>query len=159
METGVRASEAGLKFPVLGISADQDLWGFPDLRSLETCGRLTLRDKMQDGMELISADGRRWRVDGVRKLGRAGSVVSQVLAVLLSGGPQFRIEHDLTPLTRLSLREVQERACAAISAHPDFWPDEDGHLGSTPAELAKVRRTRSIAEIYDILGLDTFEAY
>ena len=82
----MKASEAGLVFPVLGISADQDVWGFPDLRSLETCGSRTLRNRMQDGMELISADGRRWRVDDVCKRGRAGSLVSQAFSVLLAGG-------------------------------------------------------------------------
>ena len=59
----------------------------------------------------------------------------------------------------LSLAEVQERVCAAIQAHPDFWSDEGEQPNALSANLTKVRKTKTIAKIYDVLGLDTFEGY
>lgn len=61
----VKTSEADLQFPVLGISADDDLWGFPDLHRLTKCGPETLKKNLQADMELIDAVGRLWIVRSV----------------------------------------------------------------------------------------------
>jgi hypothetical protein len=154
----MNVSEATFEYPVLGISADNDVWGFSDLRGLTTCGPRTLKDDMQAGMELIDVNGRRWRVTGVRRLGRAGSLVGWWLKSLLSP-PQSRIEQELEALGPLELKAVQERVCAAMEAHPEFWCEDDERATALPARLKEVRGVGSIADIHVVLGLDTFEAY
>jgi hypothetical protein len=67
---------------------------------------------MQVGMELVDADWRRWLVCSVRRTGRAGSLLFHVLPFLAA--PQSRIEHELKPMTALSLDEVRRRASAAM---------------------------------------------
>ena len=155
----MNTSDANLSFPVLGLSPDNDVWGFPDLRSLTTCGPRTLSNKMQDRLELVDADGRRWRVISVRSTGRAGPVMTRWITALLTGAPQFRVEHELEALQPLSLQQVQARVCEAIEAHPDFWCEDDERSTVLPERLAEVRGTSAIGDIQEVLGLDTFESY
>ena len=150
----MKTSEVTFQFPVLGISSDLDLWGFPDLRSLTTCGPLTLKDDMQRDLELVDTNGQRWIVRSVQRLGRTGSL----LKALLTGKPQSKIEQDLDDQGALTLEQVQARVCASMEAHPEFWCDDVDHA-ELPHRLAEVRATRRIAEIHEVLGLDTFEAY
>jgi hypothetical protein len=151
----VKTAEVSFAFPVLGFSADQDLWGFPDFRSLTTCGPQTLRERMQDGMELIDANGRRWGVRSVQRIGRTGSI----FVALLSGKPQSKIEHELNDLGLWTLEEVQSRVCASMEAHPEFWCEDSERSTVFPQRLGEVRATQNIAQIHNVLGLDTFEAY
>lgn len=155
----MRSIDAEVAFPLLGISADKDVWGFADLRELTTCGPRTIRDRMQDGMELIDANGQRWRVVSVRSLGRAGSVWTRWLMTLLTAVPQYRIEQTLEDLGRVELAYAQAKACEALEAHPDFWCDDDERDTVLPRRLAEVRSTTSIAGIHEVLELDTFESY
>jgi hypothetical protein len=149
----MKSTEATFRFPVLGFTRDREIWGFLDLDTLTKCGPRTLRDNAQDGMELVDADGRRWVVRSIRRLGRAGSWISLLLPF---GPPQSRIEQELDPLDAVPLSEVQALACAAIEAHAENHLDDDDESGLEPL-LAKVRRTRKIADIYQLLQPDTFE--
>lgn len=155
----MKTAEAEFEFPVLGISSDNDVWAFPDLRRLTKCGPRTLKDGMQEGMELVDARGQRWRVRSVRSLGRAKPVLGLWLKSLLMAPRQFQIEHDLEALEPLTLQQVQERVCAAMEAHPLFWCEPSECETELPARIADVRATSSVSEIPDALGLDTFEAY
>jgi hypothetical protein len=114
---------------------------------------------MQVGMELIDAEGRRWKVRQIRRTGRAGSLVSWWFSSLLSGVPQSRIEHDLEALRPMTVRQVQDVVCSAMEAHPEFWCEDDERGTVLPARLEAVRAAEAIAHIHQILGLDTFEAY
>jgi hypothetical protein len=59
----------------------------------------------------------------------------------------------------VSLEDVLERACAAVEAEPDIYAlDDEGEEALEPM-LAKVRSARSVADVFDLLGVDTFEAY
>jgi hypothetical protein len=153
----MKTAEAQFQFPVLGFTPDTEIWGFPDLDRLTRCGPRTLQGNMQSGMELIGSDGRRWGVRSVKRIGRAGSLIKQLL---FFGLPQSRIEHELEPLERVSLEEVQRRACAAIEAHADNYchhsAEEDWETFVEPL-LAEVNATRNISDIYDLLQPDTFE--
>ena len=71
----MKVSEVAFEFPVMGLGADNDVWGFRDYRELTTCGRRTLRDDMQKDLELVDAGGRRWKVTAVRRLGRHRSLL------------------------------------------------------------------------------------
>ena len=74
--------------------------------------------------------------------------------------PQSPIEHELEQLPPTSSEEAQARVCAAIEAHPLYWcddPDIDREEVLLPL-LAKVRATRSIADIHRALGPDDFRA-
>lgn len=148
----MKTAEAAFAFPVIGFTPNLDVWAFPNMNALTSCGPLTLKEDMARDMELVGADGRRWRVLSIRRLGRARPLLLTLVDALLST-PQSRIEHELHPMTPLSLAEVQDRVCAAIEAHPDYWAEE------IPVLLARTRSAKAIGDLPDLLGLDTFEAY
>ncbi|MDB5476473.1 MAG: hypothetical protein JWP49_1984 [Phenylobacterium sp.] len=154
----MNAHEAGFEFPVLALTTDKDLWGLPDLQRLTRCGRRTLRTNLQDGMELVDAEGRRWQVLSVRPVKRVGHILTRWAKDLLTGVPQFQVEHELNQLSRLTLPQVQQRVCEAMEAHPEFWCD-DGYQADFPQRLAEVGRAPTIEAIHEVLGLDTFESY
>ena len=151
----MKTTQADFRFPVLGFTTDLDVWGLPDLDALTTCGPRTLANCMQDGMELVDAEGRRWLVRSVQRTGRAGSLLSR----LLPGPAQFRIEHELELLEPISLAGAQARVCAAMRAHPDFWCEDDERDTVLPGRLAEVNAVTTIADIHEVLGLDSFHAY
>lgn len=157
----MKTSETDFVFPVIGFTKDEDIWGWPDLDTLTKCGPATLKDRVQDGMEIVASDGRRWRVLSVTRTGRAGGRFS--LAQLFQAPPQSRIEHELEPLEPVSLAAVQARAHRAIEAHPEFWSEGDEGEPEREAELrarrADVDAATSIGGLYATLGLDTFESY
>lgn len=155
----MRTGEVDFRFPVLGFTPDLDVWGFPDLRGLTTCGPRTLKTDMQIDMELVDADGHRWIVRSVRRVGRAGSLVSSLIRSLLTSVPQSRIEQELEAMAPLTRDETCARVCSSMEAHPEFWCEDDERQTVLPERLARVRAVKSIAEIHDVLGLDTFEAY
>jgi hypothetical protein len=146
--------DADIQFPLLGFTTNVDIWGFEDLNALTVCGPDTLKKNMQDGMELIDAGGRRWRVRGARRLGPTGSWIGRLFGRGLS-----RIEHDLEPLPSVSLGEVQVRAVAAMEAHPEYWCEDDERETVLVARIAEVRATKAIGEIHQVLGLDNFMDY
>ena len=148
--------EADFRFPVLAFTPDLEIWGFPDLDRLTRCGPRTLRENAQDGMELIDATGRRWRVRSIRRTGRAGSLI---YLLWIFGPPQSRIEHDLEHLEAVALADVQRRTCAAMEAHAEDYFEGDGRASEFEPLLAQVSRADSITEIYELLQPDTFEPY
>lgn len=154
----MNASEAQLQFPVLGLSADNDVWGFWDMDGLTVCGPKTLKEGLQDGMELIDADGKRWRVEGIRMIKPLEAWWKRLFTWILYP-PGYRIEQMLTPMEPLGLEAVQERVCSAMQTFPLYWCEEED-IGTVLVErLAEVRATTSIAAIHDVLGLDTFRQW
>jgi len=154
----MKTAEAHFSFPVLGFTPDREIWGFQDRDTLTSCGPRTLKDNMQEGMELIGADGRRWVVRSVRRTGRAQSLLAWLVAAVLST-PQSRVEHELDELAPVSLAQVRDRACASLEAFPqDYCADDEREEVLGPL-LAQVRSANSIARIHDVLGLDSFKAY
>jgi hypothetical protein len=152
----MRTAEAGFRFPVLGFTADKEIWGFQDLDRLTKCGPRTLEENKQLGMELIDAEGRRWIVRSVRRTGRAGSFLS---LLLIFGPPQSRIEHELEMLAPVSIEDVRRRACAAMETHSiNYLEGDDPDLEFKPL-LAKVGKARSVQKIYGLLQPDTFEPH
>lgn len=155
----MKTAEVEFRFPVLGFTPDREIWGFQDIDTLTSCGPRTLKDHMQIGMELIDADGRRWIVRSVRRTGRAGSFLSWLGSLVFLSTPQSRIEHELDALEPVSLADGQARACASLEAYPhDYCADDEMETVLAPL-LAEVRRTKAIAEIHGLLGLDSFRAY
>ncbi len=150
----MKTREADFRFPVLGFTADHEIWGFQDLDRLTKCGPRALKQNIQLGMELVDADGRRWMVRSVRRTGRAGSFLSRLL---IFGPPQSRIEHELEMLAPLSIEDVRRRACVAMETHAiNYLEGDDPEVEFKPL-LAKVAKARSVQEIYDLLQPDTFE--
>lgn len=148
----VASTQVEMSFPVLGITPDQDLWGFADRGELTTCGKMTLRDNMQDSMQLIDAGGRCFRVVAVRRLGGVG--LRYGLACFLAGVSW--IEQDLEVLPDLDLEAVLARVCTCMEARAEDWVWPDVTLDE---RLAEVRAVRSIAGIHEVLGLDHFRGY
>jgi hypothetical protein len=147
-----------LRFPMLGFTTDGDLWGFPSLDLFGRCGPRTIKDDMQRGMEIVDSDGRRYRVRSIRKLGRYGSLPVWFLKSLVST-PQYRIQHDLEPMATLSLEEIKRRAAACVEACPLHWSEEADFDTVLVDYLDKVRACGSVAEIFEVLGLDWFVDY
>ncbi|MDP3747164.1 MAG: hypothetical protein Q8Q88_08970 [Phenylobacterium sp.] len=151
----MKTAQADFRFPVLGFTTDSDVWGLSDLDALATCGPPTLAEGLQVRMELVDAEGRRWIVNSVLHTGRAGSLLSR----LMPGPAPLRIEHELELLAPLSLTDVQARVCEAMRAHPDFWCEDEERDTILPARLAEVTAAAAIADIHEVLGLDSFHAY
>ena len=155
----MRLSEIKLRFPVIGFSPDQDVWGFPDRRSLTTCGPRALRSQMHRGLEIIDARGRRHLVRSVTRVGRAGSFTSWFIMALLTAKPQSKIELELEALSPIDLAEVKERVCIAIAAHPLFYCNPTEQAEAIPALMGQIRSKRSFEAVHNALGLDSLEAY
>jgi hypothetical protein len=154
----MKTADAGLVFPVVGFAPDMEIWGFPDLNALTSCGPRTLKEDLARGMELVDATGRRWRVIHVRRIGHAGPLWRWLIDAILST-PQNRIEHDLESLDPLTLSDVQERCCEVVTVRASDWWDEPEQDVEIPRLLASVRATKTISELPELLGLDTFESY
>jgi hypothetical protein len=154
----MKTADARFDFPVLGFTPDGEIWGFGDFNTLTSCGPRTLRDNMQIGMELIDSGGRRWSVTSVRRTGRAGPLWLWLSSHVIST-PQSRIEHELDELAPLSLPEIQERACASVEATSSDYCAEDEREEVLAPLLASVRSAKSVAEIHERLGLDSFMSY
>lgn len=155
----MKAAAADFHFPLLGFTPDGDIWGFPDIDTLTSCGPRTLKENMQTGMELVDVDGRRWIVRSVRRVGRARPLLPWLVSALLTSTPQFRIEHEVEQLAAITLGEAQARACAALRAFPQDYGAEDENDPVLKQRLAEVIGTRTIAAIHDVFGLDSFMAY
>jgi len=152
----MKTAEADFRFPVLGFTADKEIWGFQDLDRLTKCGPRTLKENKQLGMELIDAGGWRWIVRSFRRTGRAGSFLS---LLLIFGPPQSRVEHELETLGPLSIEDVRRRALTAMETHSiNYLEGDDPDLEFRPL-LAKVGKARSVQQIYELLQPDTFEPH
>ena len=146
------------KFPVIGFTPDREIWGFPDRRSLTTCGAQTLNENIPAGMELIGADGARFQVTAIHDKGRAGSPLSRLVKGLLSGR-QYRIEYSLVPLAQASLDDVKKLARQSLDAFPDDYCLGEDPETVLPPLLASLQAAGSAEEIFTLLGLDSFESY
>lgn len=151
----MNANDVKFKYPVFGFPSDGDLYGFPDLDRLTKCGPSTLKDGMHQGMELVDASLKRWRVLSVRRTGRAGSFLS---LLWVFGPRQSRVELELEAMAPISIEEIQERACMAMEIMKEDYYGEDGQKEYEDT-LKKIRKAKSLARISDLLGPDTFEAY
>ena len=147
-----------LKFPILGFTTDDDVWGFPSVHEFGLCGPRTIKNDMQRGKEIVDGDGRRYRVRSIRKLGRYRALPIWFLKSLLTT-PQYRIAHDLEPLGPLSLEEIKQRVHVCMRAHPLYWSEEADFDTVLVEQLANAEACRSVAEIFEVLGLDWFQSY
>ena len=140
-------------YPLLCFTKDGDVWAVSDEFELTTCGPQTLASGLQVGMDLVDAAGHCWRVKSVRHIGYpplSRRSFRPFLARLR------RIEHEFESMPSLSLEEAQDRVCAALEAFPEYWCELEDKDTVLPERKADIRRTRSIAEIHDVLGLDSF---
>lgn len=154
----MNAEQANIRFPALGFTPDKEIWGFADLKTLTTCGRATLKEDLQVGMELIDNEGKRWRVLGLRKIGRNRSFLPWFLWALLAG-PLYRIEQTLEVLEPVTLAEIKEMALRSMEATASDWGPEDQRELYFDPVVEVVKAATSVEEIFAHLGLDSFMAY
>jgi hypothetical protein len=154
----MKTREAGFRFPVLGFTPDGEIWGFPDLATLTSCGPRTLKEHSQSGMELVDVEGRRWVVRSIRRLGRGEPLLAWLISHLLST-PQSRIEHELDAMAAMPLDDVKARACASLEAFPEDYGHAEGRDAVFMALLESVRAADGVAAIHELLGLDSFMAF
>ena len=148
----MKSSEVEFAYPVFGFTTDAGMWSFDDKDELSTCGKDTLRDHTQDGMELIDSKGRRWKIVSMQRIGGVG--LSLGLNCFLAG--VSRIDHELQPLEPVTVDDVKRRVSDCLKADPDLWVWEDETL---EGRLAQVDAVGSIRELAEHLGLDHFRAY
>ncbi len=151
----MNAEQANIRFPALGFTPDKEIWGFVDLKTLTTCGRATLKEDLQVGMELIDGDGKRWRVLGLRKIGRARPLLPWLFWALLAG-PTYRIEQTLEVLAPVTLAEVKEMTLRSMEATAQDWGPEDQRDLHFDPQVKRVKAATSVEEIFVHLGLDSF---
>jgi len=151
----MNSSDINFTYPVLGFSSDGDLYGFPDLDRLTKCGPRTLRDAWYNGLELVEADLKRWRVLSVRRTGRAGSLLR---LLWIFGPPRSRVELELENMAPILMDEVQERACKAMEIMKEDYYGEEGQKEYEDT-LKNIRKAPSVATLYGLLNPDTFEGY
>jgi len=154
----MKTREAACCFPVLGFTPDREIWGFPDLDTLTSCGPRTLKNNSQSGMELVDVEGRRWVVRSVRRTGRGAPLLAWLLSHLLST-PQSRIEHELDAMAPLTLDDVKARVCASLESFPQDYCLDDERETVLAELLESVRAAKDIAALHELLGLDSFMAY
>jgi hypothetical protein len=153
----MKTADADFRFPVLGWTPDKDIWAFPDLNTLTSCGPKTLKEDMQANMELVDAELRRWVVRSVRRTGLGKPLWVWLISHLIST-PQSRIEHELEPMPPLTLDQVKDRVCEAMETNPGYYGDSDEVDQDLRDYMARVRAAGGIAEIIDLLGLDSLMA-
>jgi hypothetical protein len=146
------------KFPLIGFTPDREIWGFPDRKSLTTCGAQTLSQNMPMGMELFDTDGARFRVVAIHDKGRASSLVHWFLKGLLYGR-QYRIEYSLIALEKAQLDDVKARARDSLEAFPDDYCLFDERETVLLPLLAAIQAASGVEELFTLLGLDSFESY
>ncbi len=140
-------------YPILCISKNDDLWAIRSQSELTTCGPVTLANGIRVGVDMVDADGTCWRVLSVKHVGYAPFTMRSLNPFL----PALRvIEHEFEPMPRLSLGEVQERVCAALDAHPEYWCEWYNKDKILPERKGQIRSARSIADIHNLLDLDYF---
>lgn len=154
----MRSTEAGMLFPVLGFTPDGDIWGFADLNTLTSCGPLTLKDNLQLDLELVDSSGRRWVVRSIRRMGRGRPLFPGLLLDLLAT-PQSRIEQEVEELSPLTFEEIQARAIAAVELTSDNYCADDERDEILVPLLDQVRAASDVAQIHELLGLDSFMGY
>ncbi|HET9159622.1 MAG TPA: hypothetical protein VFN88_03345 [Caulobacteraceae bacterium] len=154
----MKTSEVQFHFPVLGWTPDKDIWAFPDLNTLTSCGPKTLKEDMQANMELVDIELRRWIVRSVHRKGRGKPFALWLISHVIST-PQSRIEHELEPMPPVTLDEVKARVCEAMEENPGYYGDSDTVDEELRNQMAEVRAAGGVAEIIELLGLDSFMAY
>ena len=148
----MKTSEAQWAYPVTGFTTDHYMWSFRNFDELSTCGPDTLKDHLQDGMELIDAAGRAWRVRSIRRVGGVGlSLGLKCFFARVS-----RIEHDLERLPDASLADFKRKVQDCVRAQRDVYVWEDETLEQ---KLEEVARFGNFADLDAAYGLDHFRAY
>jgi len=154
----MKTADVEFEFPVLGFTPDGEMWGFPDRNSLTSCGPRTLKLDMERDMELVDGQGRRWVVRSIQRIGLGYPLVRWLFWSLLST-PQYRIEHDLEEATPLPFEEVRRRAVTYLEGHWEDYCAEDEREEVLVPLLARLHSSSSAAEVFELLGLDSFMAY
>jgi hypothetical protein len=116
---GLPALPAGpeLQPPVLRIARNGFLDAVRRPEELEVCGSYALRSGYFEGLRLVDATGRSWRVRCVAKVGSVGPF----WGFRLRGPRRVRIRMDREEESRFGLEDLKDRVCRAIEQLPEPW--------------------------------------
>lgn len=154
----MKSTEIDFKYPILGFCKDGDVWGFPDLNTLTSCGPRTLKKGMEDGLELVDAKQRRWVVRSIQRTGRGEPLWLWILSAMLSTR-QSRIEQELEAMPPIPFDKLKERVVVWVEANSENFCLSDEIETELKPLIAKVRAAKTNKRIFDLLGLDSFMAY
>jgi len=126
------------EFPVLAIASNGHVSSVANDVALETCSRSAIRIGYYNLLILVDVAGRVFRVTGVEER------TSPVWKRLFSRHTSVKLL--LEPAERLTLDQVQDLGCDAMSRLPDQWE------GTEDVEDAqdRVRKTRSSRELHEL---------
>ena len=120
-------------FPVLGVSRGH-LVSFRDEDSLTTCGEAGLRSGFFDDLVLIDADGHKYKVDRVEKLGPAGPFGG----FRLLRSRRIKIALDLGAPEKLTLAQTKQLVSGVLSESQGI---------DVAAVKARIEQAESFSEI------------
>jgi hypothetical protein len=139
-------AEADFVFPVLGFRSDGVIFAFPNLKELTICPIQRVKLGWQDGMELIGADYRTWKVLRTRRTGLHLSYEWLFLPVMA------RIDYDLERVPDVPLSTLKARVLADIQRKPTMYCADCGHPEEDLSEHeAEVAAAGSVADLCKIV--------
>jgi hypothetical protein len=162
-------SENAITFPALAFApiggvgerpACERLTWFVDANDFATSTSWELEHWPRQGMVLVDAQGRSWKIARVIKGPVVGPLWGRPLRTLTRQNVH-RLEQDLIEAEPLSLEDVKMRVYDAIQTNPDDWRDDEAIAGEAgpPREeqelldelKSPVRKAHSVPQIINAL--------
>ena len=119
---------------------------FYDLDDLTICDANTLKGGAPERLDLIDAEGRRWAVRSVVRVGRAGGFLPWVLGALV-GWNRYRLDYELEAAQPVTLDYVKDRVGAVEQVFGNLDDYTEEHEAETADRLAKIRRAKTISRV------------
>lgn len=126
------------------------------------------KHRQRVGMLLVDADGRTWRVTGLKLLVDPRTLWGKLRLVRAFFRGEW-VEQELVELGPMSLSDVKDRVCASIQENPDDWREDEiiaGESGPPVDEQdlldslkACVRDAKTMKALYEVLDGGTLPAH
>ena len=147
----VKATEAKLRFPVLGYIPDGELTGWPDLWWLTIYKPKLFKKGIYEGMILIDANRRRW-------IARSAYLTGQIRRTRwwplwpFPDNAHTRVQFELEEIDRISLTELIDLVCKSEMDGRRLWawhrkvPEHQFQK-----HLDKIRAAKTVGRIFSIM--------
>lgn len=149
----MKSSEMEITFPAFGFTPSDELYYFSGIESLTRCGPQTLKQNVFVGMEFIDSDYNRWRILSAQEVEKKENIISKIFPLKLR---KRQITLEVEPMTQVSIAYVQWKTCKHLQLFAIDYYFQREKLQFIE-EIAKVRNSRSIAEIAEICNVETLE--
>ena len=156
-------------FPAFGFRQDVGRYATPGLEKFDqfdiaedfaVCSQWDLKYGSRNGMVLVDANLRCWRVVRVRRLGIRPPLWSYLLRLLFQQA-LYQVDVELEPLEPITLDQLKDRMTASILSNPDDFRDDEAIAGEAgppqdeqellDAIVAGIRAADSVEGIADFV--------